>query len=66
MRRIEGPEVRCLLTPDEMARFEAFLEARGAKKGPFTRQLILRAMDGAEMPHHGLQDLAKREAGGAA
>jgi len=49
-----------------MARFEAFLEARGAKKGPFTRQLIIRAMDGSEMPHHGLQDLAKREQGGAA
>jgi hypothetical protein len=31
-----------------MARFEAFLTVRGAKKGPYTRQLILRAMEEAE------------------
>lgn len=42
------------LTPDEQARFEAFLEVRGAKKGPFTRQLILREMAAAD--HSGMAE----------
>lgn len=37
-------EFKTFLSAAEMERFEAFLEARGAKKGPYTRQLILRAM----------------------
>lgn len=44
----DAPEVRARLTADELARFEAFLAVRGAKKGPYTRQLILRAMEEAE------------------
>lgn len=54
--------VKSSLSSDEMARFEAFIEAVGATKATYIRKLILCAMDGAEMPHHGLQDLAKREA----
>jgi len=52
-----------------LARFEAFLEVRGAKKAPYIRQLILRAMDGADgaaLPTSGLSGLAEREQGGAA
>lgn len=48
LRPSECPELRLRLLPDEMARFEAFLTVRGAKKGPYTRQLILRAMEEAE------------------
>ncbi|HNU27168.1 MAG TPA: hypothetical protein PKJ38_13755 [Planctomycetota bacterium] len=60
---------KTFLSPDEMARFEAFLEVRGAKKAPYIRQLILRAMDGADgaaLPTSGLSGLAVREQGGAA
>lgn len=32
------------LSTDEMQRFESYLEARGAKKGPFLRQMILRLL----------------------
>lgn len=42
-------EVRITLTKDEMERFSAFLEKRGAKKGPFVRQLLLRVMAEAEI-----------------
>lgn len=42
------PSIKVFLTADEMTRFEAFLEVRGAKKGPFTRQLILRELAAAE------------------
>ena len=61
--------VKSSLSSDEMARFEAFIEAVGATKATYIRKLILCAMDGPEaaaLPSGGLPGLAEREQGGAA
>lgn len=52
-------QAKAFLTPDEMARFEAFLEVRGAKKGPYIRQLILREL--AKVEGHGDGSVQVRE-----
>lgn len=38
------PQIKIFLSPEEMRRFETYLEVRGAKKGPFLRQMILRLL----------------------
>jgi hypothetical protein len=37
-------QLKVFLKRDEMNRFESYLESRGAKKGPFLRQMILRLL----------------------
>lgn len=38
------PQIKVFLSTEEMERFETYLEVRGAKKGPFLRQMILRLL----------------------
>lgn len=38
-------EVKVFLSVEENARYEAFLEPKGAKKGPYAKQVLLRDME---------------------
>ena len=48
MKHAELRNYKVFLTPDEMDRFQAMLKKLGGKMAPFTRQLVLSALEREE------------------